>query len=503
VLQHVHGRRPIATVTCTLLLLGALSVLGPGAPAAGADLTIRNARLYDGTGAPPRAGVSIRIRDGRIVEIRGGGAAAPSDGSPTLDAAGATVLPGLIDAHVHLEMVPGAAHRSDTADIKRDLRRHHLRAYLARGVTTVLDTGIRLEVLDELRGWLASGEPGPRVLALGPPISAPGGYSSTIPASYAFGTSVSTQEEVFALVARIAAAQPAGLKVKIEEGLGPFAVWPLHPPEIRAAIVEAASLHGLPIYVHGSSEKEQRIALEMGAHALVHGGFWDAEPTPEFVRALREAGTYVITTICAVEAARIGWQPETLDDPFYRDVVPAVELETARDPGAARGLDLEMAELSLPWWMPRFLHGLLIDLFLTRELRERTIAYAKTAIRRFHDAGVPLVLGSDSGNWEIIPYEFHGPTTVRELELLLGAGLSAEDALAAATYVPARMLGIEDEVGTVEVGKRADLVIVAGDPLKDPTTLRIPRWVVRNGVARTPEEWMGRQGSPALAPGER
>lgn len=79
----------------------------------------------------------------------------------------------------------------------------------------------------------------------------------------------------------------------------------------------------------------------------------------------------------------------------------------------------------------------------------------------------------------------------REIELLGGAGLTPAEAITAATRTPARMLGLEAEIGTVEVGKRADLLIVDGDPLADPRALRKVRWTVRDGVARTPAGWMG------------
>jgi len=456
--------------------------------AAAADLLIRKARLLGETGASPRNEVSILIRSGRIEQIAE--QISVPIGTPVLDVNGSTVIPGLVDAHVHLEMVPGAAYRKDSEDIKRGLRRQHLRAYLACGVTTVLDTGISFEQLEDIQNWLKSGHPGPRVLALGPPLSSPGGYASTVPESYAFRASVATAADVDALVARIASAGAVGVKVNIEEGFGPFAVWPIHSPEIRQAITNAAAAHHLPIYVHGSSEKEQRIGLEMGAHALVHGGFWDTKPTPEFVRQLHDSGAYVISTISAVAAGRVRSHPDLLNDPLYRLTVPAVEIETARDPEAGHRLDLEFAALNLPWWIPRFLHGTLLSILMTEGRREQIVGNAEAAIRVFHESNIPVVLGSDSGNWEIIPYEFHGPTTLRELELLEEAGLSRSDALAAATRVAAQMLHLADEIGTVEVGKRADLVIVGGDPLKDLKVLRAPRWIVQDGVARTPQEWM-------------
>ena len=84
-----------------------------------------------------------------------------------------------------------------------------------------------------------------------------------------------------AMVARVAEAKTVGIKVKIEYGMGPTAVWPIHSPEIRKAIVAAARSHELPVYVHAFSEDEQRIAIEMQAHALVHGGFMRGAPSDE------------------------------------------------------------------------------------------------------------------------------------------------------------------------------------------------------------------------------
>ncbi len=119
----------------------AVVVLAMGAVARvqAADLLVRNARLIDGTGAPPRGPVSILIRSGRVSEIAAE-IAAPA--VPVLDADGATVLPGLMDMHVHFIAAPGSGFRKDSPETVRELDRQHLRAYLACGVTTVLDAGI-------------------------------------------------------------------------------------------------------------------------------------------------------------------------------------------------------------------------------------------------------------------------------------------------------------------------------------------------------------------------
>ncbi len=113
------------------------------------------------------------------------------------------------------------------------------------------------------------------------------------------------------------------------------------------------------------------------------------------------------------------------------------------------------------------------------------------SIRDLKEAGVTLVMGSDSGNWPLFPYYFHGPTTWRELRMLAESGLSPLEVLSAATVNPAKMLGLADRIGTVEVGKIADLVVVRDDPLIDmEQAMRSLQYTIRAGVARTPDAWM-------------
>src|SRR5512138_308438 len=139
------------------------------------DLLITNARLPGGgraAGSQPDR-VSVRVRGGRIAEI---GADLPRDGGRELDAEGGTVVPGLVDAHVHLQSVPGATFRGDDEDARRRAWKHHLKAYLACGVTTILDAAIAAPVLRDIHSWLDGGGAGPRVLALAPALYPPGGY---------------------------------------------------------------------------------------------------------------------------------------------------------------------------------------------------------------------------------------------------------------------------------------------------------------------------------------
>ena len=448
-------------------------------------LLVRHARLVDGTGAAPRDDVAILIEDGRIAAI---GPDAEMTGrarkTEELDVAGATVLPGLIDSHVHLEDVLGSEMRGDSPEALATLRRGQLRSHLACGVTTVLDTAIHPEVLAEIRGWLAAGAPGPSFLTLGPPIPARGGYMSR-------GYPELAVDDPGDLERNFAAAEAAGafgVKVPIEHGFARSHIFPIHDAAVRAAIREGAAARDLPIFVHGSDEEEYAIALDMGAQVLVHANFGGLDPTPELVERLVASKAYVITTFSIIDAELIRFDLARLDDPLTAIAVPPAELASARDPDAWWAADAINIGFVFPW-LPNIGRRMLAWYLTDEEGLRHVLDVNLRAARTLHDRGVPVVIGSDAGNFVLS--QFHGTSTLRELELLAGTGIPPADVIAAATRVPARMLRLEDQVGTVEVGKRGDLVVVRDDPLRDVGTIRRTiAWTVKSGVARTPAEWM-------------
>jgi imidazolonepropionase-like amidohydrolase len=461
---------------------GIIAVLASASSVVAADLLVRDATLIDGTGTPPRPGVSILVRDGWIAAI---GPDVTARDVPVIDARGAVVTPGLIDAHVHLAVVPGMAFRGDSPETLRDLRRAHLRGYLACGVTTILDTAIPLPLAEELGAWLRAGHLGPRLLFLGPGITAAGGYAA------AGKPTPTTPEEVEAELDRLVAAGAAGVKVFLEPGFGPKPIWPLPSPEVRAAITRGAAARRLPIYVHANHEEAKATALDMGAHAIVHAGFYGSTPSDTFVARLAASGAYLVTTFAIMDAELTRFHPERLDDRLVRLVVPAIERESARDPAAARFLVRAEIGYVLPW-SPGWLRDLIGRVALREAGSAEGLRSAQRAAGRFAAAGVPIVVGTDAGNWDILPYQFHAVSTPREVELLAETGIGPEAALAAATRVAARMLGLEAELGTVEVGKRADLVVLRKRRLASARALRAVGWTVKDGVARTPRGWMTR-----------
>lgn len=455
-------------------------------PALPQDLLIRNARLWDGTGSEVKPIVSILVRAGRIIEI---GKIPDVPGIEVLDVHGDTVLPGLIDGHVHVSLNPGGAQRSDTTAESLRLRHQHLRAYLACGITTVLDTGITVADGKEVNAWLAAGNAGPQVAMLMPALTTPHGYATFSEMGQPF-VGVASERDVEDRFLASRGLPVMGVKVFMESGFGPLPTLPVHSPAVRNAIVRAAARRKLPIYVHAYAEADQTLALDMGAHALVHAGFADKLPSAKFIQRLAHSGTYVISTISVDDALLTGFHLERLDDPLLRLTVPAIELQTAAHPASRQVLFTKSMALMVPQWTPNFLYSPLASLLATENKISGWRSNVLRTVSLMQAAKVPIVMGSDSGNWPIIPYEFHGPTSLREIELLGEAGLKPDEALAASTRVAAAMLGMGHDIGTIEVGKGADLVVVRGDPLYNLRALRNIQWTVHNGVARTPIQWM-------------
>lgn len=449
------------------------------------ELLVRNALLIDGSGGPPQPHVDVRVAGGRIRAIEPTGSMEPA--ATMIDAAGMSVLPGLVDSHVHFVAASGSSYRHDSDETIRGLNRLHLRAYLACGVTTVLDAGAFTEVARDLQGALAAGKSGPRYLTTGPYIRPPDGYGSP-----RFGGE-STPAEVEAKLDLIQSLGGAGVKLALEEGFGPFGGPRQFSPELMKVIVDGARRRGLPLYVHARTESTQKAALDIGAHAIMHAAIDQIAPedlSDEFIARLAKSGTYQLTTLSLVDTFPRLYDVRRLDDPLVRLVVPEVELATARAPDAVRHFDIGVVGWGAPWtW--ELARPWIASVALSQKRLLSALHTGQRNLAREHRAGVPIVAATDTPSpWPDAIYHFHGPQLARELELLAEAGLSPLEAITAATSTPARMLGLDAEIGSIAVGKRADLVLVAGDASRDIRAVHDVRWTIHDGVARTPEQWM-------------
>ncbi len=460
------------------------------------DILITNARLIDGSGAEPQEGVSILVRDGWITAI---GDNASAESIRVLDVDGATVLPGLIDAHVHFFWGPGSfqydlelVDENGNFDIEQWRQtigrnvRHYLRAYLACGVTTTLDAGGPGEVATEVYNYLAAGDPGPRFLPLGPFMAAPGGYADS-----GWIKPITSSADVEKHFDELEALGTVGAKVMIERGWNSQEELPVHSPEIRQTIAQASAERNVPLYIHATSEPDMLLALEMEPRVLMHPLLSrDAKLSDDFIQHMAQTDTYQVTTLIPADAELTFYHPERLDNSFLDVVVPEDELNAARDPHMRREAKKAFVRSVIPG-LPEFLVPVFVVMhYFFEQQYTDWLEISLDAIGRLHAGGINIVAGSDAAYAAWALYAFHGPSTLREIELLGQAGLTNMEALEAATRVAAEMLGIDDEIGTVEVGKRADLVILQDDPLEDLSALWSIQYTVQDGVAKTPQEWM-------------
>jgi len=410
---------------------------------------IHNAQIFIGDGEVIPVG-SVLVRDGKIAEIYRGSSApdAKTLKAEEIEAAGKTVLPGLIDVHVHLGATGGAYPKGLNPDkaIPRELA-----AYLYSGVTAVKSVGDMLDMSLKERALISSGERlGAELFICGPMFTAPGGhgteYAQYVPA--AFRDKVLTQmtrlpkspDEARHMVDALKQDGVDGIKAILETGSAGH-LFNRMDTGIFDAVAAEAHADNLPIVVHTGDVRDVTDAVSAGADGIEHGSFRESIPDALFARMKAQQTTYD-PTLAVVEAlnAFITGSTETLDRPLVLQVGPANLIDATR----------------------RLIQSQLQSQAGTQHKPFDAVKARENLLRAWHD-GVTLVTGTDSGN----PGLIHGPALHRELQLWVDVGIPPAVALQAATYNAATLLHATDRIGLIAKGRDATLLIVDGDPLKD------------------------------------
>ncbi|MBA3577797.1 MAG: amidohydrolase family protein [Sphingomonas sp.] len=389
-------------------------------------------------GKAPLGATTIIVDNGRIVDVRAGIVAPPEGASTVVDLRGKTVLPGLIDSHVHLTSDRGGEARL-LATIREEPAMHALEAQmngmktLRAGFTTVRnlgdDDGITLALREAIkRGWVQ----GPRILDAANSISTTGGHMdgrgalndqlvAHLPDPENLCDSVeSCRRVVRRQIDRGADVIKFATTGGVNSGTG--LATRMFEDEARS-LVQTAHAYGRKVAVHAHGADGVKLALRAGADSIEHGTVMDEE----VIRLFRQSGAYYVPTLSTVNG--------------YLE-------RLAKDPNAYVGP--------------------------VREQIEWRIGITGQSLVKAYPAGVKIAYGTDAG------VSKHG-RNADEFELLVKYGMPPVEALKAATVNAADLLGLANEVGTIEAGKSADIIAVDGDPLTDVKVLKDVDFVMARG----------------------
>ncbi len=427
---------------------------------------VENVRVFVGDGRVIDQG-RVLVRNGRIVEVIPQAGAPPLLETELINGAGKTLLPGLIDMHVHL----GASGLPKYDANEKDPEAHRLMAYLYCGVTAVRSVGDWLDRSLAARRRVESGELlGAELFAYGPLFTAEGGhgteYLNYMPKSMQgqakdqFLRIPKSPADARTLVHGLKLEGVDGIKAILQGDFGSIHFVRLGRP-VYDAVATAAHAENLPLATHTNTPQDVEDAIAAHSDSIEHGALTDKLPAADFA-AMHAAGLAYDPTLSVVSVYRdmaVG-STAALDSPLVQQIVPADKMTEAK------------RSITEPYTGP------------SPGRHPEYSANAAANLVGAWQAGVNLIAGSDAGN----PYIVHGPTIQRELALWVEAGVPASVALQAATGGAARVLRADKRIGTITPGMQASFIVVDGDPTVDIHALdRISSVVFRGEIVRRPD----------------
>jgi len=410
------------------------------------NVVIEHVTLIDGAHAPQHD-MTVAVEGERIATVSPSALALGPKGR-RIDGKGRFLIPGLMDVHIHLKGGFDITGKVDApmGPPNREEGVAALASFLYAGVTTVFDAGNRAEHILALRADERAGKIlSPRIFATGNLVTYPGSHGDRM------AVRISDFEKDKALLDKhIAEQQPDILKLTLEEeGWGSRPMITLMPVDLLEKITRYYNQHGIRTTVHVSSELRALEAIYAGSDTLAHPVI-QGPVSDSFVKLMGAKKTPFASTLTIGENySRLVEHPEYLDQPLYAASFSAEEREQLKTKTRAEWQ-------ARPWtgWM------------------KIMTPIAQENVRKIHAAGGTVACGTDQSS---------GAATQRELELLVAAGIAPLDVIRIATYNSAVFLGKADQLGSVETGKLADMVLLSKDPTVDINNTKSIVFVMKNG----------------------
>jgi len=430
----------------------------------------QNAKIFVGDGRVLENG-AVLIRNGKIITVYD---KLPADtkslNAEVVDLSGKTLMPGLIDMHVHLG-APGGVYKDQRKYADPNAGRQRLAAYLYSGITAVRSTGDWLDNTLKLRGMMQSGQYlGAEVFTCGPLFTVEGGHPMELIQGFPAPARKTAQEQFVRLpknpeearkqVDDLKSAGVDCVKSVLESGSPLWGTFNHLDAGIYRDIIAEARKDNLPTATHTGSAADAKEAVEAGTGSIEHGSMADLIPNETFALMKGKAVAYdpTLSVMEGIVDSRTG-NTELLNRAILRQVGPADLLSDTRAQFNKAG---------------------------DRQKREKLrplLECSSSNLVNAYKSGVMLIAGSDAGNMLVI----HGPTIQHELALWVKAGIPPSAALQAATYNAAKVLRADDRIGLIKPGHDATLVVVDGDPTVDISNLEHISTVTLRGerVARS------------------
>jgi imidazolonepropionase-like amidohydrolase len=401
-------------------------------------LVLRNFTLIDGRGGAPATAQALIATDGRISWIGPVAQMKAPTGAPVQDLSGKFVMPGLINLHGHLAESDGVVQDPVKFFTREEVERD-LRLYASYGVTAVASLGTDQPLVYTMRAEQRRGRPAmARIFTAGRGFTVKDGFPTNKGNVPGVPYEPTEPSEVLPQVNELTSHRPDVVKIWVDDRFGDFKKTPI---AISRPIIEGAHKHGIKVIAHIFYLDDAKQLAAAGLDAFGHS-VRDTAVDAELIGLMKQRGTWLIPTLFREAATFAFSDPDRfLKDPFFtRGVTPRMQ-------AVLKSSEYQKA-LTSDKYFPNY---------------PRYLQTAKENLKRLADAGVNIAFGSDTG----VLTRFEGFGEHWELELMVEAGLTPAQVITAATQKSAEFLGQQRDLGTLERGKWADLIVLAGNPLGD------------------------------------